>query len=186
MRDITMLVAHCDDEVIFGWPVLPRAKKIICCSSDANNPARAWCKDRKKALIEICDMFGIEMVCFNHNSEFYKMDARAGELIKFQNEITPHLREGLVFTHNVWGEYGHMDHILVNQIALASGMPLLTTDICIDAGWLKCAPAPQGNKIQDCDIDLDLYNRCKAVYDKYGCWTWSKAPVMKASLYENN
>jgi hypothetical protein len=183
MKDIVMLVAHPDDEVIFGWPVLARAKAIICCSSDEFNPERVWCKDRIKAFKDICGLLDIRGVCYSYNSEFYKMDARAGELLKFQDEIGRYLYEGPIFTHNRWGEYGHMDHILVHQVALASKQRILTTDMCIDAGWLNCRPAPAGEKLEDCEIDMDLYLRCKAIYDKYGCWTWSKDPISKAGLY---
>lgn len=184
-KNITMLISHPDDEVIFGWPVLQRARKIVCCSSDLNNLERQWCKDRKLALKEVCGMLGIELVCFDYSSEFYKIDARAGELIRLQEAISPLLSDSPVFTHNAWGEYGHMDHILVHQIARASGRKLLTTDICIDAGWLHCAQSPQGAYLGDSSIDLDLYNRCKTIYLKYGCWTWSKDPIMKVGLYEN-
>jgi len=55
-------MAHPDDEIIFGWPVLKEAQKIIICSSDLNNPERAWCKDRKKALKDVCELLGKEMV----------------------------------------------------------------------------------------------------------------------------
>ncbi len=182
-KNITMLIAHPDDEVIFGWPVLQRAKRIVCCSSDLNNLERQWCKDRKLALKEICDMLGIELVCFDYNSEFYRINARAGELLQLQAQVSIQCAGSILFSHNSWGEYGHLDHILVNQIALASGNTLLTTDICMDAGWLHCTPVPQGNKVEGCEIDLDLYNRCKAIYDKYGCWTWSKEPITRCGLY---
>jgi hypothetical protein len=187
MKDVTMLIAHPDDEVIFGWPVLQRAKKIVCCSSDENNLERQWCKDRKLALKEICGMLGIELVCFDYNSEFYRLPTRDGSLLELQKQVVGALPDETIFTHNAWGEYGHLDHILVHQIARSSHRILFTTDMSINAGWMNIdSPINFGNKVQDCDIDLDLYNRCKAIYDKYGCWTWSKDPIMKASLYENH
>jgi len=32
-------------------------------------------------------------------------------------------------------------------------------------------------------LDIDFYNRTKAVYDKHGAWTWDFPPADKASLF---
>lgn len=198
MKDITILAAHCDDEIIFGWPVLQKAKAVICCSSDRHNPDRVWCKDRAKALREVCDLVGAKMVCLDHNSEFYRVNARVGELTALHVQVDQelaglsHLIDGikhidsLLYTHNAWGEYGHLDHILVHQIAIASGLPVITSDMCAQAGWLNVIARPPEKKICDCDNDLAFYAACKAIYMKYGCWTWSQAPITRCGLYENN
>lgn len=188
MRDITLLVAHPDDEVIFGWPVLQRAKRIICCSSDLNNPDRQWCKDRKKALYEIGSLLGISVDCLDYNSEFYKVDARKGELWKLSQDVLSLLQSaGSVFTHNPWGEYGHMDHILIHQVARASGKKLFYSDICVEAGWQPCIPWPSLIKeVEFCTNDISFYERCKAIYERIGCWTWSKAPIINARIYADS
>ena len=52
-KKVLMVMAHPDDEILFGWPVFfdPKyKKKLLICSSDYNNPERAWCKYRKKSL----------------------------------------------------------------------------------------------------------------------------------------
>jgi hypothetical protein len=188
MRDITILIAHPDDEVIFGWPVLKEAKRIICCSSDLNNATRQWCKDRKKALQEIGAMTGAEIKCLDYDSEFYRVDARHGDLTQLAVNVLSLLQSAeFVYTHNPWGEYGHLDHILVHQIARASGKKLFYSDMCLDANWLPCTPWPllqQPEKF--CVNDISFYESCKRVYGKYGCWTWSKDPIINARLYADN
>ena len=187
MKDATILIAHPDDETIFMWWALQQAKTIVCCSSDLNNPERQWCKDRKKALVEIGAMVGAEVRCLDYPSEFYKANARDGSLSRLVKEVLALLPERDICTHNPWGEYGHLDHILVHQIARASGKRLIYSGMCIDAGWLPCTPwrsLPIPERY--CVNDISFYEKCKAIYDKYGCWTWSKDPIMSARIYVAN
>ncbi len=189
MKNLTLLIAHPDDEVIFMWPALKDVKTIVCCSSDLNNPDRQWCRDRKRALMEIGAMVGAEVRCLDYDSEFYRVDARGGDLRKLSQEVLSLIFQspGPVFTHNLWGEYGHLDHILVHQIARESGKKLFYSDICVDAGWLPCTPRPSSRDPERlCVNDIPFYERCRAAYDKYGCWTWSKPPIMNARIYADN
>ena len=179
----TLLVAHPDDEVIFFWWALKEIDQIVCCSSDLNNPERAWCKDRCKALFEIGNILNIPVTCLDYNSEFYRLNSRNGELLKLQSDILAAV-EGDIYTHNAWGEYAHLDHILVNQIAKTTGCMLLTTDIVIDGGWFKVENLMTKEPVFRAVNDLDLYAKCKAIYDKWGCWTWSKEPVHSCGVYE--
>lgn len=189
--NITMLMAHPDDEIIFGFPVLAKAKRIICCSNDSNNPLRAWCKNRRFALQEVGKLIGAEVTCFDYDSEFYRMAVRNGDLGRMAEaikkcviDLLPKYEEHILFTHNDWGEYGHIDHILVNQIAKTTGCMLLTTDIVIDGGWFKVENLMTKEPVFKAVNDLDLYAKCKAIYDKWGCFTWSKPPVLSCGVYE--
>jgi len=180
----TILMAHPDDEIIFGWPVLREAQKIIICSSDLNNPERAWCKNRKKALKEVCELLGKEMVCLDYNSEFYRTPTKDGSLKKMALDIQKET-VGQVFTHNPWGEYGHLDHILINLLAKQK-TDVFYSDIALEINWLPIKKVHSGVFVREVDNDLELYNKCKAIYDKYGCWTWSLEPVLKAKIYYDN
>jgi len=190
-NNITYLVAHPDDEVIFGFPVLAKAKRIICCSNDSNNPLRAWCKNRIFALQEVGKLIGAEIVCFDYDSEFYRMNTRNGDLGKMVEQVVkcvidllPSYEDSVLFTHNSWGEYGHIDHILTNHIAKLTHRRILTTDIAIDAGWFKVENNYKGEPIMKVQNDLELYNKCKAIYEKWNAWTWSKQPIPYCNLYE--
>ena len=179
----TLLVAHPDDEVIFFWWALKEIDQIVCCSSDLNNPERAWCKDRSKALFEIGNILNIPVTCLDYNSEFYRLNSRNGELLKLQSDILAAV-EGDIYTHNAWGEYAHLDHILVNQIAMSSGNKVITSDIVDDGGWLKVKSFNQGKLFKQAVIDMELYNQLKDVYEKWGCWTWSREPIKECFIYE--
>ena len=135
-------------------------------------------------------MIGAEMVCFDYPSEFFKINHRDGAL----NEIAKNIHaeclktDAPIYTHNAWGEYGHLDHVLVNQIACSfakrTGRQVFSSGIVEDAGWFDVVDLYQDRPGVDCQNDLDLYYRCQGVYIKHGCWTWSRNPIKTARLCE--
>ncbi len=182
--NITILVAHPDDELLWCWPALHHATKIVACSDDRNNPERQWCAKRGEVLEKIGKILGVEVVRFGYPSGFYQLPTRDETLSKALGEFGKAL-EGAdtVFTHNPWGEYGHIDHMLVHQVAVASRKVVLFTDIFEPSNWVPWKNMPvYGGHVTDATIDMDLYERCKALYDEEGCWTWSKPPVQKCEV----
>ena len=195
MRDVTLLIAHPDDEAIFLWPFLDRVKKIVCASSDLHNPARAWCKERGECLAEVGKLLGCEYeyIINNADSEFYRLPTRDGTLKRHMQMLADNLRERdveIIATHNAWGEYGNIDHILCHHIARTvqaeTKCQVLVTDIAQEINWLTVRPWVQssvilpgnGTRMDRSDlythhIDRPLYGRIKAIYDARGCWTWS-------------
>lgn len=170
MKDFTILIAHPDDELLFCWPVLHQAKRIVCASSDLNNPQRTWCRERRFCLEEVGRRIGAEVICFDYDSEFYQMPHRSGELKEFAKKIMSAL-QWPVFTHNAWGEYGHLDHILMHQIAMASGHSVWCSDISIELDWLPMRKYLMAGT--EADLDQKQFDELKAIYDAKGCWTWS-------------
>lgn len=198
-RDITLLIAHPDDEALFAWPVLDRVKRIVCASNDAFNPERAWCKGRGTCLADVGRLLGCEIVQLPHSSEFYRMPTRNGELKALATVLAGHLRDAeTVFVHNQWGEYGNIDHMLCHHIARTvqaeTGCELLVSDIAVtkSPAWLPITPwHPSGERNYDGtlvsgtehEIDRPLYDRIKGIYDARGCWTWSFPVVEKCRVY---
>src|SRR5277367_2819350 len=105
MKDVTLLIAHPDDEALFCWPVLDRVKRIVCASSDRFNAERQWCRERGDCLRDVGKLLGAEIVCLDHSSEFYRLPTRTGELKLLAQTLMDQLRgEEIIFTHNAWGE----------------------------------------------------------------------------------
>ena len=183
---ITLLCAHPDDEAIFLWPALKQAKKIVAASSDRFSKSRAWCAKRGEALREVCKLLGSECVIFDSESEFYRIPTRGGELKSLAAAVLGELRDcDAVFTHNRWGEYGHIDHMLCNHIAHCSGKPVLTTDAVVEINWLPMFPGSPARAIAREEIDLGLFSRIKSIYDSYGCWTWSFPVPQALTVFED-
>ena len=195
---ILMVLAHPDDEVIFGWPILQRKgieKEVLICSSDEHNPNRAWCAKRKHTLFNLCKSLGIPCRCLRYNSAFYKADARKGELKQIRQTISEEIRKtefDFVFTHNPLGEYGMLDHILVHNIVMSTvNKGILISDILLENIWTPTKTISESykrvyytRKFSSNALDMTFYNKCKEFYTKDRVWTWNKPPVVACSVYQ--
>lgn len=192
MKDITLLIAHCDDELLFAWPILPRVKHIVCVSSDENNPARTWCAKRKFCLQEVGVAIGATVTCFSYDSEFYRLSTRDGQLKQMAETILTALSmigSGPIFSHNMHGEYGNLDHVVCHLLArmaqIEFGCDLLISDITQEINWLPLPTHswPHGQLLSRHTLDREQFDELKAIYDARGCWTWSHEPVSECSIY---
>lgn len=192
MKDLTLLIAHPDDELLFLWPFLTRAAHIICVVTDEHNPERIWCSKRKEALETVAAMIGASVEFMGASSEFYRLPTRDETLKSLAVQVLERLQDhSLIATHNPWGEYGHLDHILCHQIAKASGLPIMTTDIAEQVNWLPIRAwkeflEPLLENVVDPEnrLDREFFDHGKAVYERLGCWTWSRDPVETCGVFE--
>jgi len=196
-KKILLLFSHPDDEIICGWPVLQDKeveKQVFICSNDADNPEREWCKHRVEALTELMNQLEIPFVCLNYNSGFYRLETRGETLSRALRTMMDEINAfdyDVIFTHNPIGEYGHIDHILVHQLAMTFGKPVVVSDIFIPMNWVPYQSFPEGYQrvcsrgvsLGICDNDLEFYSRCEQVYRKHNVWTWCKPPIKRCNLY---
>ena len=189
-KDITLLIAHPDDEALFCWPVLDRVKRIVCVVSDRHNPERAWCKERGDCLYEVGRLLGAEVVNLEQNSEFYRLPTRNGELRALANRMIEAVNDAeIIYAHNPWGEYGNLDHILCHHVARTvqaqTGCELLASDIAQEINWLPVRrwSIPVRPDFADAKLDRPLFDRIKAIYDARGCWTWAWEPQATCRVY---
>ena len=196
---ILMVIAHADDEIIFGWPILQDTtvqKEILCCSSDKNNEERKWCSHRGEVLKNIYKNRGINCRCLDYNSEFYRMETRQGSLLRMQDDIIKNIHSfdfDYIFTHNPLGEYGHLDHKMIFDTILSSDIkkPILFTDISMKLNWPSHYGIPnrysklfyQSEFMHDCILDSVLYSQIENEYRRSNVWTWSFDPVNKCNVY---
>ena len=207
-----MLIAHPDDEALFCWPVLDRVKRIVCASNDSQNPERAWCKDRGLCLEEVGKLLGAEVICLPMNSEFYRLPTRDESLKCLASTLLRHLADTeTLFSHNAYGEYGNIDHILMHHVARVwqaeTRRELLVSDIATEINWLPVRAWDQGGHHWQIDlvggnpsardnesrrkiavprtfeIDRPLFDRIKAIYDARDCWTWPWQSVERCRVY---
>lgn len=183
-KPITMILAHPDDEVIFGWMLLNQTKKIICCSSDMTNTSMPQWKNRKTALLEVGKIIRAEIYCLDYWSPFSNwIKAEDKRIEEFSKQILNLLNEDdIIFSHNSWGEYKNEDHILINKILISNNIKFYFSDIAI-----HCKPTISNEKFIKLykNRNLKLYNECKHIYQSYNCWTWIKKPIKIINLYEH-
>lgn len=211
---LLFVFAHPDDELICGWPLLQEKElrgEILICSSDAHNPARKWCRHRKESLFALCAHLGLPCRCLDHDSEFsrtpHRPPRRRGGIRRLWPRKLPKTLLGevgrgileavaasdcdAVFTHNFWGEYGHLDHMLLNSLIFNNtAKPVFMTDLRLPYDWI---PLADGAPLQTAllrpyfhsthSLDAAFYEECAAFYKKAGVWTWSSPPAASAAVY---
>lgn len=216
-KNILMVFAHPDDETIFGWPIFQNEKInkfYLCCSTDELNPKRSWCAHRKNTLIKICNDNNTKLWTAPFPSEFYMLNSRrkpgqpkdeigdsTSDIRIFKKIIIDNINEIIktnnidyIFTHNPYGEYGHLDHIfLFDTIFKNIDLPILITDITLRTNWDNPIINERSknffykNKIkEDCLINIEIYERNKKRYLDDGVWTWSRdnqEEFKKCNLY---
>ena len=195
-------IAHADDEILWMYPYFqdPNIEKhVLLCSTDFTNPNRQWCKNRKLVLQRICDEMGAKLTCLDYYSSFYNTPSRPGYLKNTVDDICNTLKNlendfnpDYVFTHNPYGEYGHLDHkLLFNTTIQVCNSPIVITDIKINSNW----PVYENNSdsinrifykkpIGKYQLDEKKFLYWKSLYEQAGVWTWKRDISYECSLYE--
>jgi LmbE family N-acetylglucosaminyl deacetylase len=196
-KHILMVLAHCDDELVCGWPILqnPKIRKsLIIVSSDRNNRERQWCSHRKFVTQDLCRSLAINPCILDYNSEFFRLNHRNGQLAKLEHNILNAIHRfspDYVFTHNLHGEYGHLDHVFIaNLLFRAADYPLLISDLTMSADWTKTPPSSQRyvrtyyrNLVGRFSLNHSFYRHVKQFYETRSVWTWTQEPAEECGLY---
>ena len=140
-RDVLIVVAHPDDEVLWLAPLLPRATHVLAAYSVASlDPALTQGRERvrenfpfntfqflglKQAEVYAQSDFlsrvpvehGVNLMrsCPQDRAEHYRSNYQA-LIAAVDSYLGPHTD---IYTHNPWGEYGHEEHIQVNHAMIA-------------------------------------------------------------------
>jgi LmbE family N-acetylglucosaminyl deacetylase len=195
-------IAHADDEILWMYPYFqdPNIEKhVLLCSTDFNNPGRQWCRNRKFVLQRICDEMGAKLTCLDYPSSFYTTPSRPGDLKNTVDDISQTLKTlennfkpDYIFTHNPYGEYGHLDHkLLFNMTTQVCDSPIVITDIKIDSNWPLYKENSNAidriyykDKIGEYKLNKELFEYCKRLYQEAGVWTWKLDISYACSLYK--
>lgn len=204
-KKVLGIFCHPDDEVLFGWPIFQSDEYekylIICCDDSCRNRP-----ERKKALYGVCLQEKIAPYSIlSEGNNFYALPTRRADYLltdaienisRCLEEAITNIEPDYIFTHNPVGEYGHGSHRLLFEIV--SQHPkvknLLITDMCQRSNHRSNKEIPQIIKevyynhqiFLKCiseKLDMNFYNRCKVIYDRYNAWTWSKPPIEHCNLY---
>lgn len=176
-KKYTIVIAHPDDEVIFGWMVIKQATKIIAVVSDCQSTSSfPQYKQRKYALEEIGKLVDTPTICLDYNSGFYKLPEKEIEILKNTLAIVTKYSD-IIFTHNEFGDYGHPDHVCLYNLIVLLNKKIVVSDAAFGKKVI-------GKHIGMYQNDLNFYERCHQIYLKYNCWTWNNPPITKATLIE--
>ena len=112
--DNLMIVAHPDDETLWGGAHLIRDNYLVVCVTCGTNSARV---EEIKEVLKITDdkllMLGYPDKVFGQRSDWKN---EKEDIYKDIEKIAKLKKWNLIVTHNTEGEYGHNHHIMTNEI----------------------------------------------------------------------
>ncbi len=197
-----LIFAHPDDEIIFGSSLVDSSDLIIICFSktpdkiDINSGRNLFKKNPYKqnfVFLNIDESASLDYflinnkdVDLNSNGFLYIKNHPQKEIYDSNSNLIFYklkkliLPGDIIFTHNPWGEYGHIEHIQVfNCIMKLKKNINFKFEVFVDAyfgrrtyGFMRktlhfLEPKPikfKTNKL--------VYEKANEIYKKYNCWTW--------------
>jgi len=200
--EFAIVVAHPDDEILFASSIIEKATKIFVCFSDIrgeDNISAIQTKGRrnvqKKYPLDKITFLNIpqasnknalkinwERVIENEygvvggrNYREYKQNFQklfkvlSTELVKFKQ----------IYTHNPWGEYGHVEHIQVHR-CITKLRDIFGFEMFV-FGYLSrdtiklanCKLKTIGPIMLKNKNNIRLFDKIKNLYMEEKCWTWS-------------
>lgn len=182
------ILAHPDDEIIFGWPVFQNRdieRHLLTISHNANT----YGKRSMDALREVCLCENINLIEWpGIDNMFYRLPDRYARFClidavkKIKNVFSKSLADvkpDFIFTHNPMGEYGHGDHKLLFELIASFAGTIRFTDICIKTNdHISYREIPKvfkryfTNQCYVAQRDDIFYDRCQEIYKKYASWSW--------------
>jgi LmbE family N-acetylglucosaminyl deacetylase len=174
-----LIVAHPDDEIIWFSP-MSFDLIVIAFLGRHDKPYAKYFRELSIAehpLSEKIILLGLDEPGFwkdNRRIEQYKVSRE--QFYNSLNNIKQQYSITKIFTHNSQGEYGHDDHILVNEvvISLFKGIEIFCP--------VKLNPKDEDNIISVSN-NLDFYEQVKAIYCKNKAWTWHNDYLPPSELY---
>ena len=202
-KKVLGIFCHPDDEVLAGWPIFQTDEYekhliILCDDAARKGPGRVY------ALKDVCQAENINLIgAMAEDNNFYSLPTRRadytlGKAINHINHVIScaitQVKPDYIFTHNPVGEYGHGSHRLCFELVSQHSKVdnLIFTDICERSNHRSSEQIPFSVKeayyVEQFDVELqklniDFYNRTKAIYDWHNAWTWSKPPIDRAMLF---
>lgn len=164
-----MIVAHPDDEMIWGGAHLLEDKYFVVCITNGNNGVRA--SEFKKVLKATDDDGIILRYPDKTNGERDNWEKVYEKISEDLSKVIKAKEWELVVTHNPNGEYGHKHHIMTNSMVSDICMENEKTDILHYFGIYYKKVTLESNNIKMEDIGEELLKKKEEVlkiYDSQG------------------
>ncbi len=119
--DKLMIIAHPDDELIFGSNLLlkyPRWK-VVCITNGSYNSMNKFTlflTDRKKEFIDSMNTFKCSYEIWDYEDNKYNSNWNKNMITKQLNDLINEKNYDMIITHNLQGEYGNLQHKKISEI----------------------------------------------------------------------
>lgn len=193
-----IVAAHPDDEALWFSSILSMVDTVVLCFGDVDSRPE-WSIGRRKS-IDAHPISNLSCLYIKESEVFegadwnkpvvtdYGLEISRGKLpdTQYKNnylELKDRLREKLVgycnvFTHNPWGEYGHVEHVQVYRVIKALQdelhFSLWFTNYCSNKSFnlMLMTLFDLDPHYTSFNTDKSLGKQLAALYKKNNCWTW--------------
>lgn len=192
-KHIAIVLAHPGDETTFAWPLLqdPEIKKtlvIVSGVSDGRNP-------RICAVRELCGSLKVPHTfmgqsrgfCNIHKDGTNNMQVVSKDVLKLVDSINA----DYIYTHNMLGENGDPDHLLVHWLLMNTNKSIICSDLTYNGNWIPLRDVSYNYKkryflkpIMDCKLTPDFELNCKQVFQRYGIWEMEAEMQKHCKVYQ--
>lgn len=198
LENSVLVAAHPDDEILWFSSVLSRMDQVVLCFLPVqSNPI--WTQGRRESLAAY-PLDNVGCLELPESNVFWGADWRRPVPTEYGLKITDkrlsdtnyienfealkqRLRAQLqgrrnVFTHNPWGEYGHVEHVQVYRAvkSLQEEMRFSLWFTCYvsnkSAGLMASVLAERRLESLTLETDKALAERIADSYKANACWTW--------------
>nr|WBF70746.1 putative n-acetylglucosaminyl phosphatidylinositol deacetylase [Megavirus caiporensis] len=119
--DKLMIVAHPDDETIFGGRYLieNHGWKVVCvtnASSKSNNKLSLKKYDRTKDFIYIMDKLKCQYEIWDYEDNKFNANWNKNKFLTQIKNLFSEKKYKIILTHNLDGEYGHIQHKYISRL----------------------------------------------------------------------
>ena len=197
-----IVVAHPDDEILFASSIIDKASQIFICFSDIPGDDEIS-SIQTEGRRNIREKYPLKNVTFLNLSQASNKDALNNNWDKvIENEygVTGgrNFREykqnfqklfkilsielakfKKIYTHNPWGEYGHVEHIQIHR-CVAKIRDILGFEMFVFGYFSKDTITMASDKLKTLGPlflknknNFKLFHKIKKLYIKEQCWTWS-------------
>jgi len=198
LQSSTIVAAHPDDENLWFSSILAKVDQVVLCFlAVPSNPV--WTEGRRRSLasyplanvacLELTEsevFWGVDWHCPIETEYGVRITDRRlsdktyiGNFDILKNKLRAQLQGYRnVFTHNPWGEYGHVEHIQVYRAVKAlqreMGFNLWFSNYASNKSAGMMTTVLAGGELHSVTLQTDkgLAGRIADIYKANDCWTW--------------
>lgn len=171
-----LIVAHPDDEILWFEPTYFDRIYIVFLNRHDKpdiNVKRLNCIANHPLKEKISLLFLEESGFWKDSTRYKQHNLAKKQLIECLIKLSSEQKISEIFTHNEMGEYGHDDHILVNESVISVFSNLCP--IWMPNKFIQTVSQykPKSHQVKNITINIKNFFIIREIYRREKAWTWN-------------
>jgi hypothetical protein len=196
LKDL-LIVAHPDDEVLWFRSIISRRETpIIWCFHNSplehGEEAEKLYETKLQKVIDFYQntrtVMWIKTTKSDKTERFGKVSLQTISALSLQlDQIILELRPKIIYTHNPWGEYGHVDHLTVHQALQGQRAICAYPDITLPSASNNRTAEIESKKslhrLEENPVDQSYVETAIKLYQNNNIWTGREPLNNKSEVF---